>query len=219
MLQKRLNQLKELLLTEAALVEDMLQKSIQGLLGKKIDILHEVIEEDEPTVNGLDIEIEKLCTQIIALYQPEAKLLRTILMIIKVNYDLERVGDHAVNIAQSAVDILPYEFKDVETIVKETAESALNMLQDSINAFIHEDTSLAKEVCERDEEVDRLRDKCIKKFTDLITHHPERSIVFAHLTRIVRSLERVADLATNIAEHALFMIKGEIIKHGQDERL
>ncbi|MCD6319648.1 MAG: phosphate signaling complex protein PhoU [Candidatus Desulfofervidaceae bacterium] len=219
MLKERLNHLKELLLTEAALVENMLKKSIQGLMGKKIDILHEVIEEDEPMVNGLDIEIDKLSTQISALYQPEAKLLRTILMIIKINYDLERVGDHAVNIAQSAVDLLPYNFAEVEPIIRQTAEEALKMLQDSLNAFIHEDEKLARDICQRDDVVDDLRDECINRFVDLIKKRPEMSVVFAHLTRIVRSLERVADLATNIAENTIFVVKGEIVKHGQDERL
>ena len=219
MLEKRLNRLKELLLTEAGLVENMLQKSIQGLMEKKVGILHEVIEEDEPMVNGLDIEIDKLCTQIAALYQPEAKYLRMVLMMLKVNYDLERIGDHAVNIAQSAVEILPYGFKEVEPIIQQTADAALKMLQDSLNAFIHEDEALAREVCKRDDEVDELRDECVKQFTQFIQERPEMSALFAHLTRIVRSLERVADLATNIAEYALFVIKGEIIKHGQDERL
>jgi phosphate transport system protein len=185
----------------------------------KVDILHEVIEEDEPIVNGLDIEIDKLCTQIAALYQPEAKYLRMVLMMLKTNYDLERIGDHAVNIAQSAVEILPYNFKEVEPIIQQTADAALKMLQDGLNAFIREDETLAKEVCRRDDEVDKLRDECVRQFTQFIKERPEMSALFAHLTRIVRSLERVADLATNIAEYALFVIKGEIIKHGQDERL
>ena len=109
----------------------------------KVDILHEVIEEDEPIVNGLDIEIDKLCTQIAALYQPEAKYLRMVLMMLKTNYDLERIGDHAVNIAQSAVEILPYNFKEVEPIIQQTADAALKMLQDGLNAFIREDETLA----------------------------------------------------------------------------
>lgn len=219
MLEERLNYLKELLLTEASLVENMLRKSIRGLMEKKMDILHEVIEEDEPIVNGLDIEIDKLCTQISALYQPEAKLLRTILMIMKINYDLERIGDHAVNIAQSAVGLLPYKFTEVKPIIQQTAEEAIKMLQDSLNAFIHEDENLAKGVCQRDDVVDDLRDECINRFVDLIKERPETSVVFAHLTRIVRSIERVADLATNIAENAIFVVKGEIVKHGQDEKL
>ncbi len=219
MLEKRLNYLKELLLTEAALVENMLQKSITGLLNKKVDILHGIIEEDEPMVNSLDIEIDKLCTQVAALYQPEAKYLRLVLMMLKINYDLERIGDHAVTIAQSAVDVLPYNFKKVKPIIRQTADASIKMLQDSLTSFITEDESLAREVCKRDDEVDQLRDTSINQFTRIIQSQPEMSVVYTHLTRIIRSLERVADLATNIAEYSLFVIKGEIVKHGQDERL
>lgn len=219
MLEKRMNKLKELLITEASLVESMLRKSVDGLFQKNIGLLHEVIEQDEPCVNGYDIEIDRMCTQIAALYQPGPKPLRTLLTIIKANYDLERAGDHAVNIAQSAVEIIPYDFSNVEPIVSSTAEAALSMLHDALNAFIHENASLAKNVLARDDEVDALRDECVRVFSEKLKEKPELSAVYLNLVRIVRSLERVADLATNIAEYALFIVRGEISKHGRDEHL
>ncbi|MBW1976124.1 MAG: hypothetical protein JRI45_11270 [Deltaproteobacteria bacterium] len=206
MLEKRMNRLREMLITEASLVESMLQKSIQGLLQKSIGLLHEVIEQDEPLVNGYDIEIDKLCTQIAALYQPGPKALRTLLTMLKANYDIERAGDHAVNISQSAVEVIPYDFRNVEDILSSTANAK-------------EDAKLAEDVLARDDHVDRLRDECVRIFTEEIKKRPEQSAVYMNLTRIIRSLERVADLATNIAEYALFIIRGEISKHGRDEHL
>lgn len=214
-----MNRLRELLITEASLVESMLQKSVQGLLQKNIGLLHEVIEQDEPLVNGYDIEIDKLCVQIAALYQPGPKDLRRLLTMLKANYDLERVGDHAVNIAQSAVEIIPYDFSNVENIISSTARASSSMLHDALTAFIKEKADLAKDVLARDDHVDKLRDECVRVFTEEIKRRPEMSAVYMNLTRVVRSLERVADLATNIAEYALFIIRGEITKHGRDEQL
>ncbi|MBW2069434.1 MAG: phosphate signaling complex protein PhoU [Deltaproteobacteria bacterium] len=219
MLEKRMNRLREMLITEASLVESMLQKSIQGLLQKSIGLLHEVIEQDEPLVNGYDIEIDKLCTQIAALYQPGPKALRTLLTMLKANYDIERAGDHAVNISQSAVEVIPYDFRNVEDILSSTANAAFSMFHDALTAFVKEDAKLAEDVLARDDHVDRLRDECVRIFTEEIKKRPEQSAVYMNLTRIIRSLERVADLATNIAEYALFIIRGEISKHGRDEHL
>jgi len=219
MLEKRLLVLKKQFCDEASFVQDMLEVSIRALFKKDSAALLKIIKHDEPIVNNLDIEIEKQCTQIIALYQPEAKNLRLVLMVLKANYDLERIADHAVNIAQSALAILEYDIGMVQDIVHTTAECSLGMLKDALHAFINEEDLLAQKVLARDDVVDNLRDKCVKTLGELLKQNPGSNILFAHILRIVRSLERVADLSTNIAEYTLFVLKGTIVKHGKDEQL
>ncbi len=219
MYQKKLSQIKEHLIAEASLVQSMLRKSMEGVWKKDVGLLHEVIEQDEPNVNGFDIEIDRMCTQVAALYQPGPKDLRILLTMLKANYDLERMGDHAVNIAQSGVDILPYDASSSEGIVNEIFQASISMVEDAVQAFIMEDEKLAFDVLKRDDMVDELRDQCIHIFSEKLKEEPQLSQVYLHLVRIVRSIERVADLATNIAEYALFVIKGEIKKHGKEELL
>ncbi len=219
MLEKRLLALRKQFCDEASFVQDMLEVSITSLFKKDSKSLLRVIEHDEPIVNNLDIEIERQCTQIIALYQPEAKNLRLVLMILKANYDLERIADHAVNIAQSSLAILDYDLGIVQEVVHATADCSLNMFKDALHAFINEEDMLAQKVLARDDIVDNLRDKCIKSVGRLLKQNPESNILFAHILRIVRALERIADLSTNIAEYTLFVLKGTIVKHGKDEQL
>ncbi len=219
MYQKKLSQIKEHLIAEASLVQNMLRKSMEGIWKRDVGLLHEVIEQDEPNVNGFDIEIDRMCTQVAALYQPGPKDLRILLTMLKANYDLERMGDHAVNIAQSGVDILPYDASSSEEIVNEIFQASISMVEDAVRAFIMEDEELAFDVLRRDDLVDSLRDRCVHIFSEKLKEEPQLSQVYLHLVRIVRSIERVADLATNIAEYALFVIKGEIKKHGKEELL
>ncbi len=219
MLNKKINNIKELLIAEASLAEKMLEKSMQGLMEKKIYLLHEVIEEDEPVMNSMDMEMDRLCTQAAALYHPGPKELRFILSTLKANYDLERIGDHAVNIAQSAIDIIPYNIKDLDLIISKIYNQTMSMLKDAIASFVNERDELAYYVLKRDDIVDQQRDSCMGIFSERIKKTPEMSALYLELVRIVRSLERVADLSTNIAEYTLFVKKAEIAKHGREEPL
>ncbi len=219
MLQKKLNRLKELLITEAALAERMIRKSLDGLMKKRRDLLHEVIEEDEPIMDSIDMEMDRLCTQTAALYQPGPKELRFILSALKANYDLERIGDHAVNISQSAIEIIPYDFSELEPLITKISNETVSMLNDAIRSFINEDEKIAEDVLKRDDVVDGLRDEFMKEISEKIKESPEKSSVYLELTRIIRSLERVADLSTNISEYTFFVKKAEITKHGKEESL
>ena len=158
MLAEKINDLKRELVEFATLVEHMIDKSIKGLLEKKSDLLVEVMEEDEPKANGLEIEIDELCTRLIAQFEPKAKDLRIILMGGKMCNDLERMG-HAVNIAESSLFII--ERPPVKPLIDipRMAEIVIKMVKDSTNAFINEDTQLAQNVCERDNMVDDLKDQ------------------------------------------------------------
>lgn len=213
MLSKKLLQLKGNLIREAKLAENMVEKSINGLVNKDENILKEVIDKDEPLMNRMEIELDELCTNLIALYQPRAVELRTILMILKMNNDLERIGDLAVNISESSLFLIKRPPVKPLIDIPRMAQEAIEMLNSAITSFVEDDPKRAKSICKRDAFVDSLRDQILRELitfmsSDLSTI--ERSI---HLLRISRNLERVADLATNIAEDVIFAVKGEIIKH------
>jgi phosphate transport system protein len=213
MLHQELEMLKEKLLESATLVENMIEKSIEGLLKKDKDLLLKIIEEDEARENDLEIQIDEKGIELIARYQPHAKDLRTIVMILKMNNDLERIGDEAVNIAQSALFLIERPMVKPLIDIPRMGEEAIKMLQDSIKAFLQEDSQLAREVCVRDAIVDGLRDQIWRELITFMASDPttiERSL---HLLRISRCLERVADLATNLAEDTVYIVEGEIIKH------
>jgi len=217
MLEEKLNDLKKKLIEEAGLSEDMVKKSIDGLIGKRKEILEKVIKEYEPKMNKLEIELDELCTNLIALYQPEAGNLRTILMILKMNNDLERIGDLAVNISESALFLIERPLVKPLIDIPKMAEETIDMLKKAVDSFINKDAKLAKSVCERDNVIDNLKDQILRELITYMSSDPstiERSI---HLIRISRCLERIADLSTNICEDVIFMVEGKVIKHHKDE--
>ena len=214
MLEEKLEEVKGKLLQSASLVERMIEKSIRGLTQRDEDILVEVIEKDEPRENELELEIEETCIHVIARYQPQARDLRTIMMVSKMNNDLERMGDEAVNISESALFLIKKpEVKPLIDIPK-MAEETKRMLKDSLSSFIDEDPQLAMSVCERDDIVDRLRDQILGELVTFMASDPTTIERSNHLIRISRSLERIADLSTNISEDVIYMIEGKMIKHG-----
>lgn len=219
MLEEKLNEIKNHLVEEANLAETMVKNAIQGLLERRADLLEKVINEMEPRMNESEVELDEMCTNFIALYEPRAGQLRTVLMVLKMNNDLERIGDLAVNISTSAQYLI--ERPQVKPLIDipKMAEETTSMLKDAIDAFINSDVEKAKQVCERDEIVDNLRDQVLRELITYMTSDPttiERAI---HLIKISRNLERIADLSTNIAEDVIFMVEGKIIKHhhGEDE--
>lgn len=218
MLKGRLDELKEKLMFSGSLVEAMIEKTIRGLIQGEKGVLLEVIEQDEPKENELEVQIEEICIHLTARYQPQAGDLRTIMMVSKINNDLERMADEAVNMAEAALFLIERpEVKpliDIPRMAQETEE----MMRDSLNSFVNEDTKLAKSVCERDDIVDGLRDQILRELVTFMASDPstiERSI---HLIRISRSLERIADLSTNICEDVIYMVEARTIKHRRFEK-
>ncbi len=214
MLEEKMNLLKRKLIEEATLAENMVKKSIKGLVDKDALILKEVIEKDEPLMNKSEIEIEEMAINMIALYHPKATDLRTIVMVLKMNNDIERIGDLAVNISQSSLFLI--ERPQVKPLIDipRMAEKSVEMLVGAIYSFINKDVELAEKVLKEDSVVDSLRDQVLRELITFMAADPstiERSI---HLIRISRALERIADLATNICEDTIFIIEGKIIKHG-----
>lgn len=213
MLRENLERLKEKLIESASLVSDMIEKSIRGLIEKDENLLSEVTGQDEGKENALEIEIDEICIYLIACYQPQATDLRTIIMMLKMNNDLERIGDEAVNISESAIFLIDKpEVKPLIDIPK-MAEQATSMLSDTLKALIEEDTQLAHDVCRRDDVVDGLRDQIIKELSTFMAANPNTIDRSLRLIRISRSLERISDLCTNICEDVIYMLEGRTIKH------
>jgi len=211
--EEKLTALKKELIEFASLVERMIEKSVKGLVQRQKELLAEVINTDEPKANLLDIRMDELCTSLIARYQPMAKDLRTILMVFKMNDDLERMADHAVNISESGLYLL--ESPSVKPLIDipEMQAVTAQMVRDSITAFIDENAQLAKDVCARDNIIDDLRDKVYRELFTVMSGNAAAIDRSLHLMRIARNLERIADLSTNICEDVIFMVQGKVIKH------
>ncbi|MGC8977327.1 MAG: phosphate signaling complex protein PhoU [Candidatus Ratteibacteria bacterium] len=218
MIEEKISILKKKIIDFCLLAEKMIEESILGLLNKNSESLKKVIEEYEKKANDFEIEIDELCIETIAKYEPKAKNLRTILMILKINNDLERIGDHAVNISESALFLI--ERPQVKPLIDipRMAEKTIEMMRDSVDSFINEDTIKAKKVCEEDDIIDDLKEQIIRELITYMssdTSTIERSL---HLLRIAQNIERIADLSTNISEDVIFMVEGKVIKHHFEEK-
>ena len=213
MLEERIDELKEKLLFMASLVEQMIGKSTESLVQRDEETARQVIEVDEPKVNKLEIEIDEISINILALFQPKASHLRLVTMMMKINNDLERLGDHAVNIAERAIALIAEPQVKPLIDIPRMANISAQMLKDSLNSFTNADAELAANVRSRDELVDGLRDQITRELVTYMISDPATIERALELILIARDLERIADLATNIAEDVIFAVKGETVKH------
>ena len=219
MLETELVSLKKRIVEYAALVEQMIKQSIQGLMEKKRSLLTEVIEKLEPRANEEEINIEEQGTVVMAKFQPTAKDLRIILMILKMNNDLERMADHAVNIAERGLFLIENHMVKPLIDIPKTADITIHMIKDSIDSFVKEDPGLAKSVCERDSKIDSINNQI---FRELITYMFSDSSTIEQsikLIQISNNFERIADLATNICEDVIYIVEGRVIKHHKEENM
>jgi len=217
MLINRIQELKQLIIEYAALVESMIDKSVRAISTRDAKILQAIIEVDEPKANEFDLRMDDACISTIAQYQPRARDLRTIIMILKMSNDFERLGDGAVRICKNGLFLIEQPtFKPIPTMNR-LAQEALSMLRDSIDAFINEDADSAQNICFRDDIVDDLRDKILADLTQSMSELPTTVPVALRLMDISRKLERAADLSTNLCEDIIFMVQGRVIKHHKGE--
>jgi phosphate transport system protein len=213
-----LGRLKDRLLDMSALAEENLQRSVQALLDRDAATASDVMRDDRK-IDELEMEIEEAVTNLLALHQPVARDLRLILAALKIANDLERVGDHGVNIAQCAERLIGHRTITPVPELVEMARIAREMLGDALSAFVRGDAPTARAVCARDDQVDALNDSM---FRILITHMAEDPHTIGsaiELFLVSRNLERVADLATNIAEDVVFLVEGKTIKHHAEDRI
>ena len=204
--------LNKKLLEMASLVETMIAKSVKALREGNMILAQEVIRTDEQ-VNAMEVEIDNLCVKILALYQPEAKDLRTVTMIMKINNDLERIGDHASSISRIALFMADYPPLKPLVDIPKMAEKAMEMLRESLDAFIRRNAQLAVEVCRKDDEVDNYEPQIVRELITFIMSDPTTLNRALRYIYVARHIERVADLATNIAENAYYIATGEVLKH------
>ncbi len=210
---EQLDELKERLLTMSSRAQELVADAVEALLERDEHKAALVISGDRE-MNTLEVEIEQLAVSLLALQQPMARDLRFIVGAIKISSDLERIGDHAVNIAQSAQRLIVQHSTLIpDPEIEDMARRARRMLEDAMEAFLRGDGTLGREVCKADDTVDALHDSV---FRILLTHMmgDARTInTSLELLLVSRNLERVADLATNIGEEAVFLAEGKQIKH------
>jgi len=211
-LEEEISKLKKMLFEMAASAEEMIAKSIKALQENNMILAEEVIKSDDK-VNEMEIEIDNQCIRILALFHPEAEDLRTVTMIMKINNDLERIGDHAVNIAEKALFLADKPPVKPLIDIPKMAEKAIEMLQESLDSFVNKDAALAIQVCKKDDEVDALEPQIVRELITYMISDPKTIDRALTLIFIARALERVADLATNIAEDTYYIASGKILKH------
>ncbi|HEU4699001.1 MAG TPA: phosphate signaling complex protein PhoU [Gemmatimonadales bacterium] len=212
-----LGHVKVRLLTMSGEAEAALGLAVEALLGRDVAKARQVIAGDR-VVDAMELEIEERCLSLLALQQPMARDLRMLVAALKIANDLERVGDHAVNIAQSAERLAQGRPIAPEPELVEMARLAREMLADALEAFVRGDAALGREICRRDDKVDRLH---ASVFRILLTHmmeDPHTISTGMELFLVSRNLERVADLATNIGEEVVFLVEGKSIKHHAEDR-
>ncbi len=215
---EQLDLLKQRLLDMSERAEALVDVAVDALLRRDIGKADVVISGDRE-LDALEIEIEQLAISLLALQQPMARDLRFIIGAIKISNDLERVGDHAVNIAQSALRL-----NDMRSIItpdpeiEDMARRARAMLSDALDAFVRADGTLGRDVCKRDDQVDALHDSLFRILLTHMLEDPTTISAALELFLVSRNLERVADLATNIAEDAVYLAEGKTIKHHLEDR-
>ena len=214
---EELKHLNEKLLEMVRLVEEAISRAVRALVKRDAKLSEQVTQADE-AINFLEIEIEELCLKLLALQQPLAIDLRFIASALKINNDLERIGDQAVNIAERTLDLLKQPLLKPLIDIPRMATLAQKMVKDSLDAFVNRDTNLARDVCERDDEVDDLNDQILRELLTYMMQDPKTIPRAVDLILVGRHLERIADLATNICEDVIYLVDGKTIKHHIEER-
>jgi phosphate transport system protein len=211
---KELNNLKKQILTLGALVENRVQLASQAVENMDAEIAQRIIKTDYE-IDEMEVEIDEECLKVLALHQPVAVDLRFIINVIKINNELERIGDQAVNIAER-VEIIakrpkpPFMF-DYSVM----AEKTQRMLKMSLDSLVNLDVDMAYKVIFMDDEVDQIKNDAYDKIKQAIKELPERVGYYINLLLISRHLERISDHATNIAEEVIYLVEGEIFRHAE----
>jgi phosphate transport system protein len=205
-------ELKRELVRMASLAEVAIGNAIHALLLRDVARAEEVLRSDGE-INRLELAIDERCLRMLALYQPEASDLRFLAMALKINNDLERIGDQAVNIAERTLELLREPSLKPLIDIPHLAQLVQAMLKHSVDAFVHRDSALARSVCERDDEVDALDDQIFRELLTYMMQDPRAITRAVNLILVSRHLERVADHATNIAEDVIYLVEGKNVKH------
>ena len=211
-LQREIENLKKNILVLGAKVEMAVHDATDAIEKRDGDLAQNVIDNDIQ-IDQQEVDVEEECLKILALHQPVAIDLRFIIAALKINNDLERIGDLAVNIAERAVFLATQPKPDISFDFSRMASIAQWMLKKSLDALVNLSVEFAREVCAADDKIDSMNREMYIKVQHAIRIHPEQMESLIHLLSVSRHLERIADHATNIAEDIIYMIEGEIVRH------
>ena len=215
---QELDELKHRILAMAGMAEQAIDLAVQAYAQRDLALCKRVLD-NESAINRAEREVDELAIDLLAMQQPMAVDLRFILAVIKINADLERVGDQAVNIAQRVMNMIELSPTDLPVDIPAMAARVRAMVRDALRSFIEGDTDLAKHVLEADDEIDRLNHEAIAELSRCMQVKPDSAVQALDALSIARNLERVADHATNIAEDVIFWVRGADVRHGAGQSL
>jgi phosphate transport system protein len=215
-MKREIDRLKQMLISLCEVVEENLRRAVESIRKRDANIARTVIEMDVE-IDHMEVDMEEECLKILALYQPVAIDLRFIITALKINNDLERIGDLAVNLAEHSTFLASQQQTDVPFDFEEMTQKTELMLRKSLDALVKMDSKLAYEVCADDDEIDALDRQMQLMLQKAVHTHPEQTECLMHLRSASGHLERVADHATNIAEDVIYMIEGRIVRHKAED--
>ena len=211
-LHRDLESLEQELLSQSSVVEQMIQLASQSLRELSTNLIERLMDLED-SVNLREVEIEEECLKLLALHQPVAKDLRRLATVMKINGDLERIADLAVNLGERAQSLVMYtQFSPPDQIDK-MVEASISMVQDAIDAFVRLDADAARNVCRQDDVVDEFNRQCIESIRESVSKDPGDFEPGLQYFSASRHIERIADHATNIAEDVIYLVNGEITRH------
>ncbi len=207
-----LDHLKKQILLVGSMVEGAILKATTALLERRPELAAEVMHGDD-AIDAREVMVEEECLKILALHQPVASDLRYIIMVLKVNNDLERMGDLAGNIAERAADLLKHDPVRVPPEFRSMVETVRRMVRDALDALVHSDVKLARRVLTADDVVDQVHRQMFREMQSMAQANPPAIEAAINMLSASRNLERIADQCTNIAEDVIFLVEGEIVRH------
>ncbi len=211
-IERQVELLKEKILRLGTLVEEAISKSITALINRDTHLAQRVMASDEE-IDRMEVEVEEECLKMLALYQPVAADLRFVVAALKINNDLERMGDLANNIAKRVSQLSTGEPCELPPEIRTMAMQAQEMVKQCLDAVVNSDPSLARQVREEDDAVDKARQKIRRTILQGIRAHPEKLENLLRINSVSKHIERIADMATNIAEDVIYMVEGDIVRH------
>jgi phosphate transport system protein len=213
---RQIDALKERILRVGTLVEEAISKSISALINRDAALAQRVIANDEE-IDRMEVEVEEECLKILALYQPVAADLRFVVAVLKINNDLERMGDLARNIAKRVTQLADGKAYTLPPEIRTMAMQAQEMVKQCLDAVVNGDPSLARQIREEDDVVDEARLQIRHRVLRGIKDDPEEVENLLRINSVSKHIERIADMATNIAEDVIYMVEGEIVRHRASE--
>ena len=211
-IERQIEHLKEKILRVGTLVEEAISKSITALINRDVHLAQRVVSSDEE-IDRMEVEVEEECLKILALYQPVAADLRFVVAALKINNDLERMGDLARNIAKRVAQLTSGEPVELPPEIRTMAMQAQDMVKESLDALVTGDPLLARQVREEDDAVDEARQRIRRRIIAGIKADPDKVESLLRVNSVSKHIERIADMATNIAEDVIYMVQGDIVRH------